>query len=111
MYSLEKNMNPGPVQEQLQVTYSIHNSVMYYKSLSLLSVQGLTQIEEMLVSAVLPIMTLYRLPHSQYGYSGHVINPPQDAAAFANCLPCLPSDLDVIVIRRKELPNLTVTSA
>ena len=28
----------------------------------------------MLISGVLPIMALYRLPHGQYGYSGHVIN-------------------------------------
>ena len=33
----------------------------------------------MLISAVLPIMSLYHLPHRQYSYSGHVINLPQDA--------------------------------
>ena len=55
----------------------------------------------MLISAVLPIMTLYRLPHGQYGYSGHVINLPQDVESFANTLPCLPSDLDVIVVRKE----------
>jgi hypothetical protein len=58
-------------------------------------------VEEMLISAVLPIMTLYRLPHGQYGYSGHVINLPQDVASFANSLPRLPSDLDVIVVRKE----------
>ena len=63
--------------------------------------QGLTQVEEMLISAVLPIMTLYRLPHGQYGYSGHVINLPQDVASFASSLPRLPSDLDVIVVRKE----------
>ena len=35
--------------------------------------QSLTQIE-MFISAVLSIMSLYHLPHGQYGYSGHVIN-------------------------------------
>ena len=29
---------------------------------------------------------LYRLPHGQYGYSGHVINLPQDVTSFANSL-------------------------
>ena len=43
-----------------------------------------TQVEEMLISGVLPIMSLYRLPHGQYGYSGHVINLPQDVGSFAN---------------------------
>ena len=39
------------------------------------------------ISAVLPIMTLYQLPQGQYGYSGHVINLPQDVASFVNSLP------------------------
>ena len=60
--------------------------------------QGLTPVEEMLVSAVMPIMSIYRLPHGQYGYSGHVINLPQDVASFATSLPRLPSELDVIVV-------------
>ena len=55
----------------------------------------------MLISAVLPIMSLYRLPHGQYGYSGHVINLPQDIASFATSLPRLASELDVIVVRKE----------
>ena len=31
-----------------------------------LSLQDLTQVKEILISAVLPTMTLYRLPHGQY---------------------------------------------
>ena len=49
------------------------------------SSQCLTQVEEMLISAVLPIMS-YRLPHGQYGYSGHVINLPQYVGSFGNSL-------------------------
>ena len=41
----------------------------------------------MLISAVLPIMSLYQLPHGQYAYNGHVINLLQDVALFANSLP------------------------
>ena len=57
--------------------------------------------EEMLISGVLPIMSLYRLPHGQYAYSGHVINLPQDVASFVNCLPRLPTELDIIVVRKQ----------
>ena len=63
--------------------------------------QGLTQVEEMLVAAVMPIMSIYRLPHGQYGYTGHVINLPQDVMSFAHRLPRLPSDLDVVVVRKE----------
>ena len=56
---------------------------------------------EMLISAVLP-MSLYKV------YSGHVINLPQDVASFANSLPRLPSELDVVIVR-KELLTLIVT--
>ena len=58
----------------------------------------------MLISAVMPIMSIYRLPHGQYGYSGHVINLPQDVVSFATSLPRLPrlpSELDVIVVRKE----------
>ena len=55
----------------------------------------------MLISAVLPIMSLYKLPHEQYAYSGHVINLPQDVASFANSLPRLPNELDVIIVRNE----------
>ena len=54
----------------------------------------------MLVSAVMPIMSIYRLPLGQYGYTGHVINLPQDVVSFANSLPRVPSELDVLVIRK-----------
>ena len=33
--------------------------------------------------------------------SENVINLPRDVASFANTLPCLPSDLDVIVVRKE----------
>ena len=46
------------------------------------------------------------IPHGQYAYSGHVINLPQDVASqFANSLPRMPSDLDVIVVRKEGAVN------
>lgn len=45
-------------------------------------------------------MSIYRLPLGQYGYSGHVVNFPQDVRSFARSLPRLPSEIDVLVIRR-----------
>ena len=58
--------------------------------------------EEMLVSGIMPLMSIYRLPLGQYGYTGHVINFPQDAISFAHSLPRLPSELDVLVIRKEK---------
>ena len=52
------------------------------------------------MSAVMPIMSIYRLPLGQYGYTGHVINLPQDVVSFANSLPRVPSELDVLVVRK-----------
>ena len=51
-----------------------------------ISLQGFTQVDEKLISGVLPIMSLYRLTHGQYAFSGHVINLPQDVAPFAKHL-------------------------
>ena len=55
----------------------------------------------MLISPVMPIMSVYQLPLGQYGYSGHVINLPQDVASFVRSLPRMPSQLDVVVVRRE----------
>ena len=41
------------------------------------------------------------LPHGQYSYSGHVINLPQDVVSFASILPRLPSQLDVVVVKKE----------
>ena len=80
---------------------SVVQLVLHYVISVCLFMQGLTSVEEMLILAILPIMTLYRLPHGQYGYCGHVINLPQDIASLANKLPCTPANLDVIVIHKE----------
>ena len=49
----------------------------------------------------MPIMSVYQLPLGQYGYSGHVINLPQDVASFVCSLPRMPSQLDVVVVRKE----------
>ena len=56
----------------------------------------------MLISAVMPIMSIYRLPHGQYAYSGHVINLPQNVLSFATSLPRLPKELDVLVVKKLQ---------
>ena len=109
MYSTPNNMNPGAVPPELMVCvyfitttdYKLHLHFSLIDTLLTTALQGLTQVEEMLISAVMPIMSIYRLPHGQYGYSGHVINLPQDVASFATRLPRLPSELDVIVVRKE----------
>ena len=55
----------------------------------------------MLISKVLPIMSIYRLPHSQFGYSGHILNVPQDVNSFVNELPRCPATLDAVIVRRE----------
>ena len=46
-------------------------------------------------------MTLYHLPHGQYGYNGHIINLPQQVTKFAHSLPRLPADLDIVIVRKE----------
>ena len=61
----------------------------------------MSQVEDMLISRVLPVMSIYHLPHGQYGYSGHILNLPQDVTTFVNTLPRCPADLDVIIVRKE----------
>lgn len=67
--------------------------------------QGLTQVEEMLIARALPIMRVYVKPGGQKGYSGHCINLPQHVEELASSLPRYPKDLSVIVVRMKGKDN------
>ena len=55
----------------------------------------------MLISHILPIMAIYRLPYGPHGYRGHILNVPQDVTSFINNLPRSPSTLDVIIVRKE----------
>ena len=50
----------------------------------------------------MPIMSIYHLPLGQCGCKGHVINLAQDVVSFALSLPRLPSELDVLVVRKNS---------
>ena len=67
--------------------------------------QGLTQVEEILIARALPIMTVYIKPGGQRGYSGHCINLPQHVEELALSLPRYPQDLSVIVVKMKGKDN------
>ena len=67
--------------------------------------QGLTQVEEMLIARALPLISVYLKPGGQRGYSGHCINLPQHVEELASSLPRLPRELSVIVVKVKTKDN------
>ncbi|CAG8598033.1 15848_t:CDS:1, partial [Racocetra fulgida] len=76
-FSTENNMDPGNVPEELQ---------------------RLIEIKEMLIAQVFPVIVVYRLRGEQYGYSGNIINFPQDVEEFVTHLHQNPSSLNVLII-------------
>ena len=60
--------------------------------------QGLTQIEEMLIARAFPVISVYTKPGGQRAYKGHCINFPQDIQDLADTLPKYPKELPIIVI-------------
>ena len=58
----------------------------------------MTQIEELLIVRACPIMTVYHKHGGQLGYSGHVINLPQNIQQFINKLPVKISDLPILIV-------------
>ena len=68
---------------------------------------GLTQVEEMLIARALPIMRVYVKPGGQRAYHGHCINLPQDVSDLASSLPHYPKDISVIVVKMKGKDNST----
>jgi len=85
-FSTENNMNPGDLPVELQ---------------------GLTEIEEMLIAQIFPVISVYCLRGGQYAYKGNVINFPQDVHEFTTRLPRHPSSLDVLVVRRQSASRST----
>ena len=67
--------------------------------------QGLTQIEEMLIARAFPIMRVYVKPGGQRGYSGHCINLPQKVSELAQSLPHCPKNIPIIVVTMKGKDN------
>ncbi len=83
-FSLENFMIPSPIPPELQ---------------------GLTQVEEMLIARALPIMRVYIKPGGQRGYSGHCINLPQNVTELVTSLLRYPKDLAIIIAKVKGRDN------
>ena len=60
----------------------------------------LTQVEEMLIALVNPILQVTHARGGQYKYSGHTICFPQDISMVAKKLPRRVPDLDILIVRR-----------
>lgn len=68
--------------------------------------QDLTQLEEMLIARVFPVISIYTKPGGQKAYKGHCIYFSQDIQEFANfTLSRYPNDLSVIVLSVKSKDN------
>ena len=80
LYSADNDMDPGSVPAELQ---------------------GLSEVEELLIARAFPIMSIYRKHGGQRGYKGHVLNLLQDIQGFLNSLPATVSDLPIMVIRKQ----------
>ena len=78
-FSKANDMHPGAVPEYLQ---------------------NLTQIEEILIARVSPIMYIYRKHGGQRGYKGHVLNLSQNIQSLLDKLPQAVSKLPVLILRR-----------
>jgi hypothetical protein len=63
--------------------------------------KDINEVEEMLIALVCPVMKVYVKTGGNYGYTGHVINLPQDVGGFAKTLPRRVEDLPIIWLKRK----------
>ena len=75
--SSENSLIPSPVPEELQ---------------------NLTQIEEMLIARVFPVISVYTKPGGQRAYRGHCINFPQEVEQIFHTLPRYSKELPVITV-------------
>ncbi|KAK3922031.1 ATP-dependent DNA helicase [Frankliniella fusca] len=64
--------------------------------------QGLTYIEQQLIARVHPVVSVYKVRGGQYGYSGNIINFPQDVQGLASTLPHRLADLTSLITVRTQ---------
>ncbi|CAG8737283.1 1316_t:CDS:2 [Cetraspora pellucida] len=72
--------------------------ILYQEDVSQ-ELQGLTNIEEMLIAQVFSIVSVYNLHRGQYAYRGNIINFPQDLQGFVTCLSHHLSSLSMLIIQ------------
>lgn len=84
MYNANNNMDPGPVPNELS---------------------GLTYVEQQLIARVHPVMNVYKIKGHQIGYSGNVINFPQEVTELASKLPHRVHDLTSLLVMRVKQAN------
>lgn len=60
----------------------------------------LTQVEEMVIARVNPILQVTHARGGKYKYSGHTISFPQDISMVATKLPHRVQDLDILIVKR-----------
>ncbi|XP_059070553.1 uncharacterized protein LOC131860191 [Cryptomeria japonica] len=80
-FSASNNMDPGPQPEELA---------------------SLTQVEEMLIARVNPILQVTHATGGQYKYKGHTISFPQNVEHISNILPHTIDHLPIIIVRRRD---------
>jgi hypothetical protein len=88
----------APIMTWIQERYGLPSK---YKSHSQIpeELKGLTQLEEMLIARVYPLMTVYTVKGGQRKGSKHVISFPQNVSRIGNILPQLPNDIPLVVRR------------
>lgn len=69
------------------------------------NLENLTMIEEMLISPILAVMSVYRLPGGALINRGFVANFSQDVNEIIKELPRLPKDLPILVLKKKDQQN------
>jgi hypothetical protein len=67
--------------------------------------EKLTMVEEMLISPILAVMSIYRLPGGALINRGFCANFSQDLGEILTTLPRLPKDLPLLVLKKKDQNN------
>ena len=80
MFSAENKMDPGIVPNELQ---------------------NLTMVEEQLICRISPCISIHMLKHGGVGSTGHCITFPQDVNEPSRIFPRLPSEINMIKVRKQ----------
>ncbi|KAM5545624.1 hypothetical protein V8D89_000662, partial [Ganoderma adspersum] len=65
--------------------------------------QNLNEIEEIMIALVQPMMQVRYTKGGQLRYRDHIVNFPQDISTITSCLPRLPEEISIVIIRKENV--------
>jgi hypothetical protein len=100
-YCIQCNVDSVKFSKENDMVPDLDNSPLEIKR----HLENLTMIEGIVISPILSVMSVYKLPHVALICRGFIANFAQDITELTKTLPRLPKNLPILILKKKDLTN------